>query len=413
MKVLHICNSDLEGGAARAAYRIHQAQRKNGVDSHMLVVNKISDDPYVHTVKTFTKFRIKIAELLAHKILKFQKSSNLVHHSLNIFPSGLLKNINSIAPDVVNLHWLGGEMLSIKEISKIEQPIVWSMHDMWAFCGAEHYEDPMHIDRYQQAYNKNNRCLSDSGLDLNKFIYNQKKKHWKNKTFNIVTPSTWLADCSRKSALLGKHPIAVISNCIDHSIYRPINKNTARKLLGLPLNKKLLLFGAMSSTSDPRKGYHLLKSSLLQLQREGNAQNVELVVFGASRGKTESDTGIVTHYMGRLYDDITLVLLYNAADIFVAPSLQDNLPNTLVESLACGTSCVAFNLGGMPDLICDERLGSLAVIKDSEGLKNAIEHHLSQHDISKDTISKVSSDLRSEDIISSFYHKLYLELVKI
>jgi glycosyltransferase involved in cell wall biosynthesis len=172
-----------------------------------------------------------------------------------------------------------------------------------------------------------------------------------------------------------------------------------------------LLFGAMSSTSDPRKGYHLLKDSLQRLQQEGNVNNIELVVFGASRGQTENDTGIVTHYMGRLHDDVSLVLLYNAADIFVAPSLQDNLPNTLVESLACGTPCVAFNLGGMPDLITNETVGSLAEGTDNKTLKKAIEYSLLQENISSDAISNISKELRSEDVISALYQKLYLKLV--
>lgn len=407
MKVLHVCYSDFEGGAARAAYRIHQAQRNNGLNSHMLVINKVSDDPFVHSVGGFLRFKIQAFGVISQKIMKLQKSKNSVAHSLNIFSSGLLKKINQIAPDIINLHWLGGEMLSIKEISRITQPIVWTMHDMWAFCGAEHYEDPQNIGRYEQAYDKKNRSVYDRGLDVNKYIYNYKRKHWKGKKFNIVTPSNWLADCSKRSLLFCNQPVEVISNCIKHSLYRPIDKLIARKLLGLPENKKLILFGAMSSTSDSRKGYSYLIEALQKYDRK---EEVELVVFGASRGSSQRDTGITTHYMGRLYDDMSLILLYNAADIFIAPSLQDNLPNTLVESLACGTPCIAFKIGGMPDLVSDNMLGSLAPSINSISLKNSIESSLVQN-FSCNEIAYTSKKIRDEKIISSHYEKLYADLI--
>jgi len=358
-KVLHICYSDIEGGAAKAAFRLHQAQRKAGINSCMLVVDKFSDDPHVYGLTGFSKFRVKLASIVARQVSKLQKTTNQVHHSLNIFPSGLLKKINSFAPDIVNLHWIGGEMLSIREIGDIKQKTVWTMHDMWAFCGSEHYEDRENEKRYLMRYSKSNRNPMHRGFDLDAFIFKQKLKHWKDKTFHVVCPSNWLAECSQQSFLFKDQPTQVISNCIDHEVYKPVDKLVARDLLGLPRNKKLILFGAMSSTSDPRKGYTYLKEAMQLLKAKHKDDDVELVIFGASRGDTENETGIATHYMGRLYDDISLVLLYNTADLFVAPSLQDNLPNTIVEALACGTPCVAFNIGGMKDLISNSTHGEL------------------------------------------------------
>ncbi|WP_220721017.1 glycosyltransferase [Agarivorans litoreus] len=376
MKVLHLCSSDLEGGAARAAYRLHLAQREAGLDSQMLVVDKKSDDPFVHCPKGFAKLRIKLAAAVALQLSKLQKTTNPIHHSLNIFPSGLLKVIDQISPDVVNLHWLGGEMLSIKEIGQIKQKTVWTMHDMWAFCGSEHYEDRENEKRYLRRYSKSNRNPMHSGFDLDAFIFKQKLKHWKNKKFHVVCPSSWLAECSKQSFLFKDQPTQVISNCIDQEVYKPVDKQVARDLLGLPRNKQLILFGAMSSTSDPRKGYTYLKEAMQLLKKKHKVDDVELVVFGASRGDTENETGIATHYMGRLYDDVSLVLLYNAADLFVAPSLQDNLPNTLVEALACGTPCVAFDIGGMKDLISNSTHGELVKDITSEALSCCLKNQL-------------------------------------
>lgn len=408
MRVLHICYSDLDGGAARAAFRLHQAQRSQGLDSQMLVINKCSDDPFVHTVSGLKQLRIKLVSALSRLLLRWQKSPNSVHHSLNLFPSGLLREIDKLSPDMVNLHWLGGEMLSVKEIGRIRQPVVWTLHDMWAFSGAEHYDDDKPSERYRTGYSRESRHPQHNGLDLDRWIFRRKQKAWAGKPFQIVTPSNWLADCVRQSSLFAGLPVSVISNCIDHTQYRPLSRELAREALGLPQDKQLLLFGAMSSTSDPRKGYHLLISALQQLSAEGKAKQIELVVFGASRGDAEQVTGIKTHYMGRLHDDISLCLLYNAADLFVAPSLQDNLPNTLVESLSCGTPCVAFKIGGMIDLIPNALYGECCNNIHESDLANAISVQLDKVDSNrKSKIHNASYLNRSFEPIVEKYSEIY------
>ncbi|MNG91022.1 D-inositol 3-phosphate glycosyltransferase [compost metagenome] len=406
MRILHICYSDLDGGAARAAFRLHQAQRSQGLDSQMLVINKCSDDPFVHSVSGLRQLRIKLAAALSRVLLRWQKSSNPVHHSLNLYPSGLLREIDKLAPDVVNLHWLGGEMLSVGEIGRISQPVVWTLHDMWAFSGAEHYDDDKPSERYLMGYSRDSRHQQHSGLDLDRWTFRRKQKAWAGKSFQIVTPSNWLADCVRQSSLFAGVPVSVISNCIDHNLYRPLPRELAREALGLPQGKQLLLFGAMSSTSDPRKGYHLLIPALQQLSAEGKAKQIELVVFGASRGDAEQVTGIKTHYMGRLHDDISLCLLYNAADLFVAPSLQDNLPNTLVESLACGTPCVGFNIGGMADLISSYDMGLILNVVSAESLAEGI-YTMLELKYERTTIVENSIQRRNEDVIVQKYSGLY------
>lgn len=406
MRILHLCYSDLDGGAARAAFRLHQAQRSQGLDSHMLVINKCSDDPFVHTVSGLQQLRIKLASALSRLLLRGQKTPNPVHHSLNLFPSGLLREIDRLAPDVVNLHWLGGEMLSIGEIGRIRQPVVWTLHDMWAFSGAEHYDDDKPSQRYQMGYHRESRHEQHGGLDLDRWTFLRKQKAWAGKSFQIVTPSHWMADCVRQSTLFAGLPVSVVSNCIDHTLYRPLPRDLAREALGLPRDKQLLLFGAMSSTSDPRKGYHLLIPALQQLKTEGKAEQIELVVFGASRGDAEHVTGIKTHYMGRLHDDISLCLLYNAADLFVAPSLQDNLPNTLVESLACGTPCVAFDIGGMGDLVGTSIMGGLCADVTPPSFAKALIDVLSQPH-NANIIAASNAAIRTPVVVVQKYHDIY------
>lgn len=410
MRVLHICYSDLEGGAARAAYRLHQAQRQAGLDSHMLVLDKFSDDPAVHTVSSAHRIRIKLASFISRQLLRCQKTQNPIVHSLNIFPSGLLSTINKLKPDIVNLHWVGGEMLSVGEIARLSQPTVWTLHDMWAFCGCEHYDDERPSERYRHSYSADSRHPQDHGWDLDRWNFIRKQKAWKNKRFHIVTPSRWLGECVQHSQLFAQQPLQVIPNCIDHEIYRPLSKSFAREALGLPQDKQLLLFGAMSSTSDPRKGYHLLIPALQQLKAEGKAEQLALVVFGASQGDATQITGIPTHYMGRLHDDISLCLLYNAADLFVAPSLQDNLPNTLVESLACGTPCVAFNIGGMSDLIVGDNYGELCREANYIDLCRTISIQLDKV-TERQLLVKSSNSYRGQDIITEKYLSIYKGLL--
>lgn len=367
MKILNLNKSDINGGAARAAYRIHNALRKLNIDSYMSVDNKQSGDWTVFVSKGFhAELKIKINRFVSNLALLFFKTNNQILHSLSFFTSGKLVAINKIDMDIIHLHWVQGEMLSIAEIGKINKPIVWTLHDMWAFCGAEHYTQGK---RYISGYYKDNCPLYEKRFDLNRWVWNKKKKHWK-EPIHIITPSHWLATCVKESALMCDWPVSVIPNAIDTDCWQPIEKIEARQLLNLPHNKKLLLFGAMGGGNDPRKGFDLLLLALQQIK--DNRREIELVVFGQLAPKNPPDLGFKVHYMGHLHDDISLRLLYSAADIMLIPSRQDNLPNTGVESLACGTPIVAFNTCGLPDIVRHRETGYLANAFETDDFSNGI-----------------------------------------
>ena len=268
----------------------------------------------------------------------------------------------------MHLHWVQGEMLSIADIGRIRKPIVWTLHDMWAFCGAEHYTNDF---RWRDGYRPGNRPAYESGLDLNRYTWLRKRKHWR-RPLQIVCPSQWLADCARVSALMGKWPVAVVPNPIDLDRWQPIDQRLARQLLGLPQDCPLLLFGAMGGGNDPRKGIDLLLAALAQLRTEPNLQNLQLVVFGQRTPQSPPQLGFQVHYTGHLHDDLSLRALYSAADAFVIPSRQDNLPNTGLEAHACGTPVVAFNTGGLPDIVAHRLTGALAEPFEPASLAGAI-----------------------------------------
>jgi glycosyltransferase involved in cell wall biosynthesis len=369
LKLILLNHSDIIGGAGRAAYRIHHALRQAGVDSWMWVDSATSGDWTVQGPATkLRKGLVKLRPILGSGVFKPAfKTGNPIIHSPAILPSGRVNALNNSDADVLHLHWVQGEMLSIAEIGRLRKPVVWTLHDIWAFCGAEHYTEEF---RWREGYRKDNRPSYESGVDLNRWTWQRKRKHWQ-RPMNIVTPSHWLAQCVRESALMRDWPVSVIPNPIDTERWQPLEQSLARELLGLPKDVPLLLFGAIGGGQDPRKGFDLLQAALQHLR--GEIPELQLVVFGQLRPKDPPDLGFPIHYTGHLHDDLSLRALYSAADVFVLPSRQDNLPNTGVEALVCGTPVVAFNTCGLPDIVKHHETGYLAKAFDVEDLAKGLQ----------------------------------------
>lgn len=367
MKVLQLNHSDISGGAARAAYRIHHALLRFGVDSKMLVNSAMAGDWTVEGPTTkLTKALAKVRGPLAGLLTKTLHTPNPIFHSPAIIPSRWSDRLNASNADVIHLHWLNAEMMSIADIGNIKKPVVWTLHDMWAFCGAEHYTEDY---RWRDGYTAKNRPRSESGFDLNRWTASRKLKHW-TRPMHTVTPSRWLADFVRQSVLMRDWPVTVIPNTIDTEVWQPVDKAIARQLLQLPPDVPLLLFGAMGGAQDPRKGFDLLQAALNHLR--GQLPGLELVVFGQLTPKTPVDLGFPVHYTGHLHDAVSLRLLYSAGDALVIPSRQDNLPNTGLEAHACGTPVVAFNACGLPDIVAHQQTGYLSKAFDPADLATGL-----------------------------------------
>jgi glycosyltransferase involved in cell wall biosynthesis len=283
--------------------------------------------------------------------------------------------------ELAHLHWLGDRTLSIEEIGRLSMPLVWTLHDQWAFCGAEHYTSPplpgesaSSDERFAHAYSTGSRPSHEAGPDINRRTWQRKRRAW-HRPIDTVCPSRWLADCARRSTLIGDWPITVIPYPIDLNVWAPCDQSQARVLLGLPTDRPLVLFGAMGGIVDSRKGADLLLEALQRLRSQvvgTPLERLELVVFGQSRPAQPPDLAFPIHYTGHLHDDISLRLLYAAADVFVIPSRQDNLPNTGLEAHACGTPVVAFATGGLVDIVDNRITGALAHPFDPLSLAAAI-----------------------------------------
>lgn len=368
MMVLHFNQADVIGGAARAAYRIHQALLRSGVDSQVCVDRKNSDDWAVHGAQSkMDKVQAQFRHALGATFMHVLKTRSQILHSPSIVPSHLLKRLNGFKPDVVHIHWVCGEMLSIPQIGRLIGPVVWTLHDMWAFCGAEHYTEDF---RWRESYARTNRPAYESGLDLNRWVWERKRKYWK-KPFHIVTPSHWLGQCVRESALMRGWPVTVIPNALNTDVWAPVERSLARQLLGLPQGGPLVLFGAMGGGQHRIKGFDLLRGALAHLRDQRS--DLRLLVFGQSAPREPEDLGFPVHYLGHLHDDLSLRILYSAVDVMVISSRQDNLPNTGVESLSCGTPVVAFDTCGLPDIVTHRVTGYLARPFDTEDLAAGIE----------------------------------------
>lgn len=413
MKILHVNTNDIQGGAARAAYRIHKGLLEKNIYSRLVVLNKKSDDYSVinmgRTKKQKLIYRIRL--FFDEKIKSFYRKKTRTTWSVNFFDNNeLVKFINNSNFDIINFHWINASMLSIEDIGKITKPIVWTMHDMWIFTGGCHYSNGCIL--YKTDCNKCNQLDDKKNTFLSKYILKRKNIYYKN--IRYISPSKWLANCGKDSFLLKNSNIQVIQNGVDLEIFKKLDKIFSQKVLNLDTSKKYILFGAMSSTSDKRKGYDLLKKALKVLKKEFYLKDIVLLIFGANKPQYNEDLGFEVKYLGQINDDITLSLIYNSADVFVAPSREDNLPNTIVEAVSCGLPCVAFNIGGMPDLIEHKKNGYLAEsfdIKDlAEGINFVLENENRRNRLSENALNKAQRDYNI-NVVSDKYIDLYKKIL--
>lgn len=363
---------DNEGGAAKAAFRLFKGLRNIGVESRLLVGRKSGEDENVIGSRTkFARGFSIVRSILDSLPLAFYRKRSGMIFSPSLVPDSITKNVSNINPDIVHLHWVAGGFLRIETLKRLRKPLVWTLHDSWAFTGGCHI--PFECKRYKNSCGKCPELGSENGQDLSHQVWKRKKRAWKQLSLTVVTPSRWLADCARSSSLFRNMRIEVIPNGLDIDKFKPIGGQAMRELLSLPVNKKMILFGAMSGTADKNKGFHFLVSALQRLTKNGWGEKVELIVFGSSDSKIGSNLGVKTHYMGHLRDEISVAMLYLVSDVFVLPSIQENLPNTIMEALACGTPCVAFDIGGISDLIEHEGTGYLAQPFEIDDLARGIE----------------------------------------
>jgi glycosyltransferase involved in cell wall biosynthesis len=351
---------------------------KDGIDSIYFVQNRtISDREDIKTISKYENHILRIINLLREKIATFA-----MHQMPGLFSSfkygiDISKCHEVVESDIIYLHWICASFINfriLKKILKIGKPVFWFMHDMFPITGGCHYSyecTKYYVDCKGCPYHKKYTVLPDQSsrqFSIKRKIYEQ----FTNLIF--IAPSTWLADCAQKSGLTKNKKIYHIPNLINSEMFKVINKDAARKLFLIKHNKKIIAFGADNALSNPYKGWNYFRDALHILIKDyiKTEKDIEILIYGSAYNKEiADDLPFVSHFFGRLYDEYSMIMIYNCVDVFVIPSIADNFPNSILESLSCNCPVVGFNVGGIPDLV-NENTGYLAEYKNSNDLAKGI-----------------------------------------
>lgn len=431
IRVLSVCTSDVAGGAARAAFRIHESVRQEGIDSQMFVKQKGSNDLNVHALAEYAP------QNGFHNILDWvaQKIKNKWQHVLwrpyrqtmdgkyksDLRGTRIYGALQAWDYDVLHLHWINNRFIKIEDLPT-DKPIVWTLHDSWPFCGVCHYF--LDCVGYQQQCGTCFQLGSRDVNDLSHRIWKKKKTIFDTLDLHIVSPSRWLAECAAKSSLFRGRDIHVIPNCLDTDVFRPLLPSdietnlSAAQRQNMAVNcvfraavdgKVSLLYGAANAVKDGIKGFSLLLSALQILDKKGLEAN--LMVFGAEETELPMRfEHISVTFLGYVSDTDLLVALYNMADVMVVPSLTENLSCAIMEALSCGTPVCCFNIGGNGDMVEHRLNGYLAVEKDCADLANGIQECIA-HSKEWGTMARDSVVRKyAMEVVAKQYVELYKEL---
>jgi glycosyltransferase involved in cell wall biosynthesis len=362
MRILHVNNFDVDhGGAAIAMYRLHTALIRAGVDSQILMRRHLGGDPRVYSaIRTRDPIRrraVKIARRLDPLPLRRYPGYAGAPWSNNWLPSGIADEVRAREPDLVHLHWIGDGLVPPGALARLGVPVVWTHHDLWGATGGCHI--PGDCARYREGCGRCPQLDSDQPDDLSARNWRRKAAAWADVPITAVGPSRWMVDCIASSPLFAAKCVEHIPNAIDTATWQPLDRAFARRALHLPTDRRLLMFGATSISSDRNKGVDLLVAALEQLAAGAWADRIALVLLG-NHPPDAVDLPFPAYATGYLTDDIRLPLYCAAVDAVVSASRSENLPNVLIEALACGTPGVAFRVGGIPDIIDHQENGYLA-----------------------------------------------------
>ncbi len=414
MKVLIVNTSERVGGAAVAANRLLKALNKNGIAAKMLVNNKNTDDSDVLEIPG--KWRKKI-KFVFERFLIFLLNGFSKKNLFDIDPAFTGTNITRLdcfkEADVIHLHWINQGMLSLKNLRQILQsgkPVVWTMHDQWASTGICHSTGDCIAFR-----NSCGSCplLTHSGeRDLSKRIFLHKQELNQQYSVLYITCSKWLKSQSEDSGVIRMQQIKSIPNPIDINLFKPVSKTESRSALHLPLDKKLILIGAVKLT-DWRKGFDYMLRAFYRLDGMYSSlkNQLEIVAIGNGVNSIQKDIPFTVNGFSYVSSEKELARIYNAVDFFFTPSLFENLPNMIMEAMACGVPCMGFEVGGIPEMIDHKENGYVARYRDVEDLISGFSYLLNLSDnnyavMSRQCREKVEN-FYSEDRVANLYKVVY------
>ena len=409
MRILIVNTSERTGGAAVAANRLMKALNNNGAKAKMLVRDKDTESLTVIPLPQSPRLRW---QFLWERLVIFCRLHFSRQHLFEVDIANAGSDITKLPEfkeaDVIHLHWINQGMLSLKGIQKILQsgkPVVWTMHDIWpatALChvtlGCQHFTSQCRHCRLLPR--------GGSSSDFSTTVWQRKQRMLADENIYFVACSRWLESEAKRSALLKGQKITSIPNPIDTRIYKKGDKQEARQRLGLPLDKKLILFASQRVTN-VNKGMEYLIEACRQLQLSDAA----VVILGGHAEDVVSQLSLEAYPLGYVNEEQRIVDVYHAADVFVLPSLSENLPNTIMEAMACGVPCVGFRVGGIPEEIDHRRNGYVADYRSAEDLARGIRWILTEADyetLSKNAVQKVVQNYSQQSVALKYldvYHQ--------
>ena len=417
MRILIVNTSERTGGAAIAAGRLTEALKSHGIKAKMLVRDKQTDR--ISTVALGGGWK-QVRKFVWERVVIWINSHFRRERLFSVDIANTGNDITRLPEfkeaDLIHLHWINQGMLSLKVIRKIlasGKPVVWTMHDMWPCTGICH-----HARTCTAFHSECGACpmiYSQKRKDLSTRIFRQKQRLYASGGIHFVTCSHWLEGMAKQSALLVNQPVSVIPNPISTTLFHPMKQTEARQKLALPTEGKLILFGSVKLT-DKRKGidYMVEACRLLAKQHPALKEQLALVAVGMHAAELQPLVPFKVHNMGYVKEEHQLVEIYNAADLYVIPSLDENLPNTIMEAMACGTPCVGFPTGGIPEMIDHLKNGYLTKEHSAEQLAEGIYTLLTTpayESLSHEAVAKVNA-CYSERSVANQYGQLYAKLLK-
>lgn len=412
MRVLIVNTSDRTGGAAVAAHRLMEALNNHGVKAKMLVRDKTTDALTVVGLRKslLTKWRFLWERLVIFMHLRLQRK-----HLFEIDIANTGADITGLPEfqeaDIIHLHWVNQGMLSLKDIRKVVRsgkPVVWTMHDIWPATAICHYTRGCNNYKTQC---RDCKLLPGKGQnDLSAKVWRRKHRLLDEASVFFVTCSRWLEGAAKQSALLRGQKITNVPNAIDTRVYHPTDKKQSREALRLPTDKKVILFVSQKVT-DERKGIAYLIEAVRRMTDEHPELKEQAVVaiLGGRAEEVAAQLSLPTHLLGYVSDEKTIVNVYNASDVFVTPSLEDNLPNTIMEAMACGVPCVGFIVGGIPEEIDHQKNGYVASYREADDLARGLYWVLCEADsaqLTANALRKVAQNY-SQSAVAIRYTEVY------
>lgn len=419
MKVLVVNTSEMAGGAAIAACRLTEALNRHGVKARLLVRDKQSERTTTCVVpsKGLQGMLLKWAFLWERARVwmanRFHQKG-LWHVDLGIGGADIVSIPEFREADIIHLHWVNQGFLSLKELRRIlrsGKPVIWTMHDMWPCTAICHHARD--CNRFQSHCQECPQLLYPSRRDLSFWVFDRKATIYPEGNLTFVACSEWLASEARKSRLLAGKEVISIPNTYNHHAFCPGSREEARRRFTLPKNLRLLLFACQKVTNE-RKGLDYLFEALRSKPIYHWQGRLGLVVVGEMAEDVAYSVPFPIYRQDYINEEEDMALLYRAVDLFVTPSLEENLPNTIMEAMACATPCVGFDIGGIPEMIDHEKNGYVARYRDAEDLARGINFVLDEErydELSANAAHKAVEAWNEESVVRK-HIELYERMVK-